>query len=391
MTTFMLNSKRSKTRTDAEGLSAFIAKLMDWRERNTLPIAKEKQTRVRDLFKFDETDEECIAVALFTFTVGFSQLDTPEWKRFFKRLGFELPNRQKSSTTLLNNAYNSVKVKVQAVADSLKYIQIVSDGSSNIFKHRVENISFLVNGISYYWRSTAIGATRAGTEWTTNHVISAATEITRGDLRRWTAFSSDTCSTQRNVWETMPSTQINGNMPLKHLHSIPCDSHAHQIIFKDLLWPGQGRDSITTQCGQFWKEGPNVLVSFFSSSHKQLSIVREIMLVTQGKVNSFIATVPTCWGTQVRQIFSILRAQVPRKSYTRHPKASEKWSAILRDSDCWQNLRALYRISEPVHSSQMMSESNRASLAKVCPRWLKIDSHFRQNQLPHSGPRWYDL
>ncbi len=115
------------------------------------------------------------------------------------------------------------------------------------------------------------------------------------------------------------------------------------------------------------------------------------MLVTQGKVNSFIATVPTRWGTQVRQIFSILRAQVPLESYTRHPEASEKWSAILRDSDWWQNSRALYRILEPIHSSQMMSESNRASLAKVYPRWLKIDSHFRQNQLPHSGPWWYDL
>ncbi|KAI1002523.1 hypothetical protein K3495_g5678 [Podosphaera aphanis] len=221
-------------------------KYQDWRKRNTFPLAKEKQTRVRDFFKSDETDDECFAVALFTSTVGFSQLDTPEWRRFFKILGFELPNRQKSSTTLLNDAYNSVKEKVQAVADSSKYIQIVSGGSFNISKHRVENISFLVNGISYYWRSTAIEATRAGAEWTTNHVISAATEITRGDLRRWTAFSSDTCSTQREVCETMPSTQINGNLPLKHLHSIPCDSHAHQLIFKDLLWPGQGRDSITT-------------------------------------------------------------------------------------------------------------------------------------------------
>ncbi|KAI0996750.1 hypothetical protein K3495_g11433 [Podosphaera aphanis] len=95
-------------------------KYQDWRKRNTLPLAKEKQTRVRDFFKSDETDEECFAVALFTPTIGFSQLDTPEWRRFFKRLGFELPNRQKSSTILLNNAYNSIKEKVQAVADSSK-------------------------------------------------------------------------------------------------------------------------------------------------------------------------------------------------------------------------------------------------------------------------------
>ncbi|KAI0995161.1 hypothetical protein K3495_g13021 [Podosphaera aphanis] len=61
------------------------------REKNP-PFSEEKKTRVRDFFKSDETDEECFAVALFTSTVGFSQLDTPEWRRFFKRLGFELPN-----------------------------------------------------------------------------------------------------------------------------------------------------------------------------------------------------------------------------------------------------------------------------------------------------------
>ncbi|KAI0997364.1 hypothetical protein K3495_g10821 [Podosphaera aphanis] len=38
-----------------------------------------------------------------------------------------------------------------------------------------------------------------------------------------------------------------------------------------------------------------------------------------------------------------------------------------------------------------MSESNRAPLAKVYPPWLNIDSHFCQNQLPHSVPWWYDL
>ena len=136
------------------------------------------------------------ALAMFTSTVAFSQSETPEWKDFFKCLNFELPSRHAISGPTLDSLYYKVKSEVQKVADEAKYIQIVSDGSSNVSKHRVENISFMTgSGSSFYWKSTAIGGVKTGAEYSCNHLVEAAQEITRGDLRRWTAFSSDTCST----------------------------------------------------------------------------------------------------------------------------------------------------------------------------------------------------
>jgi hypothetical protein len=63
---------------------------------------------------------------------------------------------------LLESCYNRIKPLVQAITDAAIHIQIVSDRSDNINKRKVENVSFLVNGISYYWTSTVIGAIKAG-------------------------------------------------------------------------------------------------------------------------------------------------------------------------------------------------------------------------------------
>lgn len=153
---------------------------------------------IRDYYEpTDSTAEELFALAVYTSTANFALFDTPEWSDFFNKLGFKVPDRHKLSGPLLDAAYNKIKPQVQAVADAASYIQIVSDGSSNVTKTRIENISFLTGGISYYWRNTGIGATSVGAQRTADHVRKAALEITRNNLKRWTAFSTDTCSTQR--------------------------------------------------------------------------------------------------------------------------------------------------------------------------------------------------
>jgi hypothetical protein len=60
---------------------------------------------------------------------------------------------------------------------------MISDGSSNIVKESVENVSFLVRGISYYWKRTSIGATKAGPEWTLANLKVQALEIIMGTSR----------------------------------------------------------------------------------------------------------------------------------------------------------------------------------------------------------------
>jgi hypothetical protein len=79
-----------------------------------------------------------------------------------------------------------------------------------------------------------------------------------------------------------------------HVLSVPCDSHGIQLIFKDLLFPGKDGhcNQITSGLGKFFKEFPNKIVSFFTSSDKQLAYLREAMEKCGGIV-ALITTVPT--------------------------------------------------------------------------------------------------
>jgi len=110
----------------------------------------------------ESTVEELFALAIYTSTCSFSQFETPEWRAFHLKVGFKAPNRKTLAGPLLSSYYDKIKAKVQLIADAASHIQIVTDGSLNIGKVRVENTSFLVDGISYYWNSIGIGAVKAG-------------------------------------------------------------------------------------------------------------------------------------------------------------------------------------------------------------------------------------
>jgi hypothetical protein len=116
--------------------------------------ASQKQPGVSDFYVAkDASPEDLFALAIYTSTASFSTFETPEWKAFHTKLNFNAPSRKALAGHLLDKCYNRVKAKVQKVATASSHIQIVTDGSSNINKVRVENTSFLVDGISYYWNS----------------------------------------------------------------------------------------------------------------------------------------------------------------------------------------------------------------------------------------------
>ena len=103
-------------------------------------------------------------MAVFTSTASFSMFDTNEWRAFFKALNYEPPKRTHLSSTLLDRCYERVKAQVQAIADGASNIQIVTDGSTTIARTRVENVSFLVDNILYYWKSIGVGAVKIGAD-----------------------------------------------------------------------------------------------------------------------------------------------------------------------------------------------------------------------------------
>ena len=260
-----------------------------------LESKKKKQLAVTDFFTAQNaTAEELFTLTIYTSIASFSQFNTPEWKAFYVIVGFKAPNRKALAGPLLTAWYEKIKKKVQLVADAASYIQIVTDGSSNISKVRVENTSFLVDGILYYQNSIGIGAVKAGLAWTVKNVIKNAKEITKGALYRWTAFLLDTCNTQRRVWKDLIK-----QLEASHVLSVPCDSHGIQLIFKDLLLPGKDlfQLQITTTLGKFFKDFSNHIVSFFSKSNKQLAYLRDVMVKCNRKIIALITTVPTRQST----------------------------------------------------------------------------------------------
>jgi hypothetical protein len=108
-------------------------------------------------------------------------------------------------------------------------------------------------------------------------------------------------------------------------------------------------------------------------------------------MRALIATVPTRWGTQVRQIDSLLKNEDALKCYADSPEASDTVKPILRDSSFWERLRALKSLLHPFHEEQRMSESNHNYLNKVAPRWIKLDSHLQELRAPGRHVFWRDI
>jgi hypothetical protein len=93
---------------------------------------------------------DLFAKAVYTSTANFSSFETPEWATFFKALNYKPPDRKLLSTTLLDACYKWIKTRVQDVIKGCQYIGLIADGSTNITKERVENMSVMCNGTSYY-------------------------------------------------------------------------------------------------------------------------------------------------------------------------------------------------------------------------------------------------
>jgi hypothetical protein len=180
---------------------------------------------------------------------------------------------------------------------------------------------------------------------------------------------------------------------LSHVHSVPCDSHGLQLAMKDILFPGKDQFNcqIESDASKSFLEGPDVVVSFFRRSDKQLAFLRNCMLLCLGKILALVATVLTRWGTQVRQIKFILDSEMPLKSYASLPDAADTVKPLLQDDSWWQRLKSLYQLVYPFHEHQKMSESNRAGLNKVYPRWIKLNSHLQQFREPGSFSWWQDV
>jgi len=90
------------------------------------------------------------------------------------------------------------------------------------------------------------------------------------------------------------------NFETSHVYCVSCDSYGNYLTFKDLLFLGADSSKILIRINMadFFKDGPNELVSTFNKSDKQLAYLRGCMMTIYRKLKALIATAPTRWGTQ---------------------------------------------------------------------------------------------
>ncbi len=123
------------------------------------------------------------------------------------------------------------------------------------------------------------------------------------------------------------------------------------------------------------------IVTAFHRSKKQYSILRSY----QEKPQALLLSVITRWGTQFLLVLSVLRCKgalfswLGDKRVIMGKKGSKVNSLekIILDHSFWTNLSSLEQILHPIHEAQKMSESDKSTLSKVVPRWMKLEAELQ--------------
>jgi hypothetical protein len=184
-----------------KGCKPYKAWLDNQRERRTQGLPDEKkqkklvfQPASGTAFSKEKLDH-LWGMAVFTSCASFRQFETSEWMAFFKALGYTPLTRQTLVSTVLDNCYETVKSDVDRIIDSSSNIGIVSDESTNISGTRIENVSVVVKGTSYFWSNESLEDKNATADTIIKSIKQKALDITKGDLKRLGSLLTDTCPT----------------------------------------------------------------------------------------------------------------------------------------------------------------------------------------------------
>jgi hypothetical protein len=192
---------------------------------------------------------------------------------------------------------------------------------------------------------------------------------------------------------------------MKHIISVPCESHSLQLIIKDLLDPGKddNKQDIQSDLCDFWKEEQSI-ITFFHKAPKQLGILRKKQMTLLNKFVALSSAGITRWGTQVciisntnrcflanysqwNQVEALLKNKETLRLYVADARSECKSiESFINDRSFWDKLKGLQSLLKPIHEAQKMSESTHSTLDKVYPRWVQIQSHLNTLSQPGSNP-----
>jgi hypothetical protein len=267
---------------------------------------------------------------------------------------------------LLDQEYIALKNRIEVLLQSQEKLHFVLDESPNISSHRIINLSVVIPQYgSIFLANEDIGNKSLDANFFTNWFLRMVAPY---DLSRVGSLTTDTCSTMRSTWNGLQHIK-----QLSHTLFIPCDSHGLQLLIQDLLELPQIAPIIAKA---------QAIVGAFHRSKKQYAILRSY----QEKPQALLLSVITRWGTQFLLVSSVLRCKGVLFSWlgdkrARMGKQGSKVNIlehIITDHSFWANLSSIEQILRPIHEAQKMSESDRSTLSKVVPRWLKLEAELAQ-------------
>lgn len=124
------------------------------------------------------------------------------------------------------------------------------------------------------------------------------------------------------------------------------------------------------------------IVKAFKNAHLQLARLRQYQVQVYGKQKALILSVITRWGTHYRQVESVYNNKDALRLYASNPEFIGKISTdalgYIQDPMFWMELDDLWELFHPINKALKESESDRANLGRVVPRWDTIHIHLDQ-------------
>ena len=161
------------------------------------------QTRLTPLKLTDiEKDilNELAALAIYVGGKPLNFYDEFYLRAFMNRLNpsYNLPSRRAFSEELLDSAYEKMKSLVLQTIDDAYFLNLVTDGSSNINHARLINISLHTPMGALYLESIETDILKHGGEEIANHVNTRIRAWCGNDLKRINSIATDTENTMRS-------------------------------------------------------------------------------------------------------------------------------------------------------------------------------------------------
>lgn len=175
---------------------------------------------VRKLNKAEKLHLDLKAAALcFEGGLVFTQLQTDVMKELCFELNpaFKPPSRQYITGHLLNLTYASLKEKVDKIIVEMPFVNVITDGSTNINNTRISNISIHSRTGSFYYLSQDIGTLSMTAVNQANWLLDHLRTISKSNLQRVNSISMDTCPTMFATWAIL--------MVVNHICLISLSSH----------------------------------------------------------------------------------------------------------------------------------------------------------------------